>query len=99
MSYNFILCFLPLSQTKYLFLSQKEFKHKKLRFFLQCNLEQELKPILYDIYQKNIHMEVTDHDITQQGFLKGMVSSIHDHNTIDLPPIREEQNGDVISLH
>ena len=47
---------------KYLFLkllcraiNQKEFKHKKLRFSLQCNLEQELKPILYDIYQKNIH--------------------------------------------
>ena len=56
---------------KYLFLkllyrviNQKEFKHKKLRFSLQCNLEQELKPILYDIYQKNIHLEVTDHELT-----------------------------------
>ena len=85
---------------KYLFLklmyrvtNQKEFQQKLLRFPLQCHLERDLKPILHDIYQKNIELEVTDHKLTQCGFLKGMVSSIKDHVTFDLPPIREEEKG------
>ena len=56
---------------KYLFLklfyraiNQKEFKHKVLRFTLNCYLEKELKPILNEIYQKNTDLEVTDHKHT-----------------------------------
>ena len=71
MSYKFIFIFSVTFTEKYLFLkllyrviNQKDFKHKKLRFSLRCNLEQELKPILYNIYQKNIHSEVMDHHLT-----------------------------------
>ena len=71
MSYRFIFMFSTTFTEKYLFfklmyrvINQKEFKHKKLRFPLHCHLEQELKPILHDIYQKNIELEVTDHELT-----------------------------------
>ena len=73
MSYHFIDLFI-FSDTftqRYLFLrlmykeiNQKEFKQKLLRFPLQCNLEKDLKPILQEIYQNNIELEVTDHKIT-----------------------------------
>ena len=98
MSYHFIFMFLATFTEKYLFLklmyraiNQKEFKQKLLRFPLQCHLERDLKLILQDIYQKNIELEVTDHKFTQQGFLKGMVSSIKDNVIFNLPPIKEEE--------
>ena len=56
-------------------------------------MERDLKLILHDIYQKNIELEVTDHTLTQRGFLKAIVSSIKDHDTLDLPCIREEEKG------
>ena len=56
---------------KYLFLklmhraiNQKELKHKLLRFPLNSYLEKELKPILNELYQKNMDLEVTDHKMT-----------------------------------
>ena len=55
------------------------------------HLERDLKPILQEIYQKNIELEVTDHKITWWGFLKAMVDSIQDHDTFDLPTIIEEE--------
>ena len=57
-------------------INQKEFNHKLLRFPLQYHLERDLRPIFDDIYQKNIELEVTDHKLTQLGFLKGIASSI-----------------------
>ena len=88
--------FLATFMEKYLFLklmyraiNQKEFKHKRLRFLLQFHLERDLRLILDDIYQKNIELEVTGHKLTWLGFLKGMASSIEDHVTFDLPPIKE----------
>ena len=56
---------------KYLFLklmyrafNQNGFKQKLLGFPLQCHLERDLKPILHDIYQKNIELEFIDHTLT-----------------------------------
>ena len=56
MSYKFIFMFSATFMEKYLFLksmyraiNQKEFKHKLLRFPLQCHLEKELRPILDEI--------------------------------------------------
>ena len=48
----------------YRMFNQKDFKYKLSRFPLPCHLERDLKPILHDIYQKNIHMKVTDHNLT-----------------------------------
>ena len=71
MSYRFIFMFSATFMEKYLFLklmyrviNQKEFKHKLLRFPLNCHLEKELKLILNELYQKNMDLEVTDHKIT-----------------------------------
>ena len=71
MSYHFIFMFLATFTEKYLFLKlmyreikQKEFKHKLLRFPLQCHLEKELKSIRYDTHQRNTELEVTDHKLT-----------------------------------
>ena len=98
MSYKFIFMFSATFMEKYLFLklmyraiNQKEFKHKLLRFPLNCHLEKELKLILTELYQKNTDSEVTDHKITQLGILKGMASSIEKHVTFDLLPIKEEE--------
>ena len=71
MSYQLIFMFSATFTEKYLFLklmyraiNQKEFKHKLLRFPLNCHLEKELKLILNEIYQKNTDLEVTDHKCT-----------------------------------
>ena len=98
MGYQCIFMFLATFMEKYLFLklmyrafNQNGFKQKLLRFPLQCHLEIDLKPILHDIYQKNIEFELTDHTLTSWEFLKAMVDSIEDHDTFDLPTITEEE--------
>ena len=50
-----------------------------------------MKPILHDIYKKNIELESIDYRITRQEFLRAMVDFIGDHNTFDLPTIAEEE--------
>ena len=64
------LCFQLLSHKKHLFLklmygvfNQKDFKYKLSRFPLSGHLERDLKLNLHEIYQKNIHMVVTDHNL------------------------------------
>ena len=53
-------------------INQQSYKYKVLRFPLDCQLEKELLPILFDLYQKNTDLEVRDHKLTWLGFLKGI---------------------------
>ena len=62
-----------------------------LRFPLDCHLEKELLPVLFDLYQKNTDLDVEDHKLTWLEFLKGISSSIKKTVTFDLPPIAEEE--------
>ena len=78
----------------YRVINQQGYKYKLLRFPLNCHLEKELSPILFDLYQKNTDLEIGDHKLTWLGFLKGMSSSIKKTNTFDLPPIKEEEKRD-----
>ena len=71
MLYRFIFMFSATFTEKYLFLqlmyraiSQKEFKHKLLRFPLNCHLEKELKLILNELYQKNTDLKSIDKHVT-----------------------------------
>ena len=72
-------------------ISQQSYKYKLLKFPLGCDREKELSPILLDLYQKNIDLEIRDHKITQKGILKNISSSIKKTVTFDLPPIEEEE--------
>ena len=83
MSYRFVLMFSATLTKHHLFLklmyrviNQQSYKYKLLRFPLDCHLEKELLPILFDLYQKNTDLEVGDNNLTQLGFLKGISSSI-----------------------
>ena len=84
MSYKFVFMFSATITEHHLFLklmyrviNQQSYKYKLLRFPLDCHLEKELSPILFDLYQKNTDLEVGDHKLhTWLGFLKGISSSI-----------------------
>ena len=71
--------------------SQKRFQYKLLTLPLQCDLERDLQPILYDVYKKNIELESIDYNITRWEFLRARVDFIGDHNIFDLPTIAEEE--------
>ena len=60
--------------------SQKRFQYKLLTLPLQCDLERDLQPILYNIYKKNIELESIDYKITGQKFLSARVNFLGDHN-------------------
>ena len=45
--------------------SQRRFQYKLLTLPLQCDLERDLQPILYNIYKKNIELESQDYKITR----------------------------------
>ena len=45
--------------------SQRRFQYKLLTLPLQCDLESDLQPILYNIYKKNIELESLDYKITR----------------------------------
>ena len=101
MSYRFVFMFSATLTKHHMFfklmyrvINQESYKYKLLRFPLDCHLEKELSPILFDLYQKNTDLEVGDHKLTQLGFLKGMSSSIKKTVTFNLPPIKEEQKQD-----
>ena len=57
----------------YRVINQQSYKYKILRFPLDCHLEKELLPILFDLYQKSTDLEVGDHKLTWLGFLKGNI--------------------------
>ena len=101
MSYKFVLMFSATITEHSLFLklmyraiNQQSDKYKLLRFPLDCHLEKELSPILFDLYQRNTDLEVADCKPTQLGILKGASSSIKKTVTFDLPPIKEEEKRD-----
>ena len=71
--------------------SQKRFQNKLLTLPLQCDLERDLQPILYNIYKKNIELECIDYKITRQEFLRARVDFLGDQNIFDLPTIAEEE--------
>ena len=80
MSYRFIFMFSVTLTKHHIFLklmyrviNQQGYKYKLLRFPLNCHLEKELSPILFDLYQKNTDLEIGDHKLTWLGFLKGNV--------------------------
>ena len=75
-------------------INQQSYKYKLLRFPLDCHLEKELSPILFDLFQKNTDLEVGDHKLTWLGILKGISSLIKKTVTFDLPPIKEEEKRD-----
>ena len=109
MNYKYVFMFSATITEHHLFLklmyrviNQQSCKCKLLRFPLDCHLEKELPPILFDLYQKNTDLEVGYHKLTWLGFLKGMSSSIKKTVTFDLPPItyqRRRKKGIVVSLH
>ena len=45
--------------------SQRRFQYKLLTLPLQCDLERDLQPILYNIYKKNLELESQDYKITR----------------------------------
>ena len=71
--------------------SQRRFQCKLLTLPLQCHLEKDLQPILYNIYKNNLELESQDYKITRQEFLKAMVDHLGDNTIFDLSPIPEEQ--------
>ena len=67
MSYKFVFMFSATITEHNLFLKfmyrvikQQSYKYKLLRFPLDCHLEKELSPILFDLYQRNTVLEVAD---------------------------------------
>ena len=96
--YQLILMFLITFTKDCLFLklmyraiSQKRIQYKLLTLPLQCDLERDLQPVLYNIYKKNIELESIDYKITRPEFLRARVDFIGDHNIFDLPTITEEE--------
>ena len=57
----------------YRVINQQEFKHKLLRFSLNCHLKKELKLILNELYQKNMDLEVSDHKTHMTRIFKSQV--------------------------
>ena len=71
--------------------SQRRFQYKLLTLPLQCDLERDLQPILYNIYKNNIELESQDYKITRREFLRARVDFLGDHTIFDLPTITEEE--------
>ena len=96
-SYKFVFIFTTTICKHHLFLklmykaiSQPSYKYKLLKFPLDCDLEKELSPILLDLYQTNIDLEIRDHKIIRKGIVKNISSLIKKTVTFNLPPIKEE---------
>ena len=71
--------------------NQKKFQYKLLTLSSQCNLEKDIKPILYNIYKKNLDVETQDYTVTRHEFLNAMGDVLENNTVFELPPIPEEQ--------
>ena len=71
--------------------NQRKFQYTLLTLSSKCNLENDLQPILYNIYRRNLDVETHQYKISRHEFLHAVVDHLDTIPILELPPIPEDR--------